>query len=154
MKHKIQIIKTNELGDPAQTLYSGDYEERALPPSGCLSVKLTRDDWDDDDEPLRLAGGSRREITDEEEEFLAEHAAVTQLVLRYPSASRYGSPLAACSIASEEFGKATVGSLGYCPAEELEVIPEDTGDDSGESYVLEFSYPIMAGWERLFRDTP
>jgi len=147
---KIKITKTAADGTTT-TLYEGEYTERLLP-RGCLCVTLTSNNWDDEEEPLRMVGGSGRTITEDEHTFLLEEGAFTRLHLTHPRADKYGLPLAAAA-GYEEFGKIVVSNLGYRPsALEMETQVEDSEDDSPESYVLTFAYPHTEESANLFRD--
>ena len=149
MKTTIQITKTAADGT-VTTFYAGEYTERLLPRS-CRCVTLTSDNWDE--EPLHLAEGSGRAITEDEHDFLLKEGAVTHLHLTHPRADRYGGSLANCGVADEEFGKVVVANLGYRPtALEMEMFVEDSGDDSCESYILTFAYPHTEESANLFQD--
>jgi len=96
-------------------------------------------------------GGSGRDITAEEYDFLLKEGVVTLLHLTHPRADRYGLPLAAAA-GYEEFGKIVVSNLGYQVSPEMETQVEDSGDDSCESYVLTFAYPHTEESINLFQD--
>ncbi|HWS26851.1 MAG TPA: hypothetical protein VN259_09825 [Xanthomonadales bacterium] len=63
---------------------------------------------------------------------------VTSITYRYPRAEKYGVPSAATDDGAREF---IVKGLGFACSGDLEIIAQDTGDDSVESFEIECTVP-------------
>lgn len=63
---------------------------------------------------------------------------VTRITYRYPRAEKYGVPSCATDDGAREF---IVKTLGFACSKDLEINPEDTGDDSVESFEIECTVP-------------
>jgi hypothetical protein len=137
MKHTVKLTDNDRI------LWEGEYTEIAVgyKPKGALIYALFKgeDEW-----PLLLCstpGPSRgqdpqpvRELSGKECDLIQAEGAVTHVLMRHPRASRHGHPI--CAANSEGIWKGTVGNLGFQVASNLELICDDSGDDSPESYRL------------------
>ncbi len=63
---------------------------------------------------------------------------VTRITYRYPRAEKYGVPSMATDDGAREF---IVKGLGFACSGDLEIIAQDTGDDSVESFEIECTVP-------------
>lgn len=91
-----------------------------------------------DDEPVFLTDRNQkriRELSSSELDDIQSHGQVAALEIQYPSADKYGAPLATSDIPELQY--ATVANLGFQPKLDLNLITVDTQDDSGTKYFLQ-----------------
>lgn len=125
-----KVAITTTANGITETNWLGEY--RAGPVLAEPAILCVHDDGDDASPHfLENEEGTVRELTRAEGDVLCEGGAVEHMTYRHPRADKYGYPI--CAANEPALWAGTCGNFGFRPSANLELVCEDTGDDSPDA---------------------